>query len=267
VALWLSRNLIATRLTKSVQHEFDEKLASFQAEVRKNEEVFKSDLRFKEAEIVNLRGGALTAMASRQIAIDKRRLEAVDQLWSAVISLGSAKGLVTLMSIINFDYVAKMPTTNEVVREKLVPAFDMKKLDLSGSARSRPFVSPLVWALFSAFQAIIMQAVMKIEIIRSGAANEPNKLINREGIAEMVKAALPHRTEYIDKVGDRSYSNLLEEIEEKLLDELRNMMEGVEGDKASIEQAGRILKWSTEAQTIMKKADAEAKVPDELKNT
>ena len=88
LALWLGRNLIATRLVKSVEHEFNTKLESLRAELRKNEEeLFKADLRSKEAEIAALRGGAMTAMASRQVALDKRRLDAVDQLWSALTAL------------------------------------------------------------------------------------------------------------------------------------------------------------------------------------
>jgi len=263
--VWLSKNLILTRLTNSVAHEFDSKLEAVRSEFRNNEEAFKADLRAKEVEIAALRGGAMTTMANRQVALDKRRLEAVDQLWSTVISLGSAKGVVTLMSIMNFDYVAKKATTDKSVREMLVQDIDMEKFDLSSAAKARPFVSPLAWALFSGFQAIIMQAVMKVKIIRSGIATEPEKLMDRKGIAEMIKAALPDQTHVLDSEGERAYSRLLEDIEGNLLIELRNMMEGVEADKASIEQAGKILRWSTEAQETLKKTDAKAKVPDELK--
>ena len=41
LALWLSRNLIATRLTKSVQHEFDTKLEALRAEHRIKEEIYR----------------------------------------------------------------------------------------------------------------------------------------------------------------------------------------------------------------------------------
>lgn len=79
-ALWLGRKLIVTRLAKSVEHEFNTKLEAVRAEFREKDELLKADLRLKESEIAALRGGAMTAMASRQMAVDKRRLEAVDQL-------------------------------------------------------------------------------------------------------------------------------------------------------------------------------------------
>lgn len=71
---WLSRNLIETRLRASVQHEFNEKLETLRADLRKSEERFKSDLRAKESEIEALRSGALSGLISRQVVLDKRRL-------------------------------------------------------------------------------------------------------------------------------------------------------------------------------------------------
>ena len=92
-ALWLGRNLISTRLTKSVAHEFNTKLETLRAQMREGEERLKAELRVKEAEIVALRSGALTALASRQMAFDKRRLEAVDQLWSSITALAPARSI------------------------------------------------------------------------------------------------------------------------------------------------------------------------------
>lgn len=90
-ALWLGRNVISTRLTKSVEYEFNNKLESVRSQMRESEERLKAELRAKETEIAALRSGALTAMSSRQIALDKRRLEAVDQLWASVTALGPAR--------------------------------------------------------------------------------------------------------------------------------------------------------------------------------
>lgn len=84
---WLFRNAIETRLRASVQHEFNEKLETFRADLRKSEETFKADLRAKESQIEALRGGALSGLVSRQTVLDKRRLEAIEQLWDAIEKL------------------------------------------------------------------------------------------------------------------------------------------------------------------------------------
>jgi len=89
VALWLSRSIIETRLRASVQGEFDAKLEVLKGDIRSSEERLGARLREKEAELEALRSGALSAMTSRQVVLDNRRLEAVDQLWSAYTELKS----------------------------------------------------------------------------------------------------------------------------------------------------------------------------------
>ena len=247
LALWLGRKLIATRLLKSVEHEFNAKLEAVRAEFREKEEVLKADLRSKESEITDLRSGAMTAMASRQMALDKRRLEAVDQLWSAVSALTAAKGISAFMAVMKFEAVAEEAARHPELRAVFTAmgsGFDLAKVDLSGAAKARPFVSPMAWALFSAYQAIAIHAVLKHQIIKSGIGAK--NLLDKDAVAKLVKAALPHQADYIDKYGDAGYHYLLEELEESLLAAMRKMLAGEETDKASIERAGKILKLSNE---------------------
>jgi hypothetical protein len=58
-ALWLDRQVISTRLTKSIEYEFNTKLESLRADMRASEERLKAELREKEAEILALRSGPL----------------------------------------------------------------------------------------------------------------------------------------------------------------------------------------------------------------
>lgn len=130
VAGWLMRSLITTRLTKSVQHEFDAKLEALRTEHRKSEESFKADLRAKDAQIELLRNGAISGLASRQAALDKRRIEAVDHLWSAVTELAPAKGASSWMATIKFDAAVKEAERNPKFRqvfEVLGVGVDIKK--------------------------------------------------------------------------------------------------------------------------------------------
>lgn len=151
------------------------------------------------------------------------------------------------MAIVKFEPAAEQAAKDVRVREMFTmmsAGFDPKKVDLSGSAKARPFVSPMAWALFSAYQAIAMQAVLRLQIIKSGIGAKD--LLDKDAIAKLVKAALPHQASYIDKFGEAGYHYLLEELEGSLLDEFRKMLAGVEADKASIERAAEILKRSNE---------------------
>jgi hypothetical protein len=112
LALWLFRSLIATRLTASVKHEFDEKIETLKTELRKSEKSFKADLRSKESEIEALRSGALSGLVSRQAALDARRIQAVDQLWTAEQDLGPAKSVSATVAILKFKYAVKESAEN-----------------------------------------------------------------------------------------------------------------------------------------------------------
>jgi len=94
-AAWLVKNLILTRLQKSVGAEFDEKL-----------ERIRSELRSKEGEIVALRSAVMTTMSTRQIALEKRRLEAAEEIWSAVTDLAPAKLVSSVLAVFKLNEVA-----------------------------------------------------------------------------------------------------------------------------------------------------------------
>lgn len=257
LAVWLFRKLIVTRLAKSVQHEFDNKLEVIQAELRRSEESFKADLRSKENQIAALRGGALSALASRQAVLDKRRLEAVEQIWEAVTSLARLKYASQIMGTIKFDVASAMAAKDPKMREAFeVFATPMDKVDTpenKNAEKARPFVPQIAWALFSAYRAIILLAVTQFHLLKSGL--DGTKLLAAP--ENLIKAALPHRTEYIEKHGYAAYSYLLDELESRLLAELQKMFEGGESGKATIDQASAIVKEVDRAMESARSANAE----------
>jgi hypothetical protein len=79
------------KVEKGIQHSFDQKLEELRAKLRRDEEELKADLRSTDNEIAALRSGPLSGMASRQATLDKRRLEAIEKLWSTVIDRWQCK--------------------------------------------------------------------------------------------------------------------------------------------------------------------------------
>src|SRR3990172_12640744 len=187
-ALWLMRSLIIARLTKSVQHEYDGKLEVLRSDLRRNEETFKAELRAKDAQIELLRSGVISGLASRQAALDKRRIEAVDQLWSAVVALAPAKTASTMMATIKFDAASKDAAKNPQFRqifEVMGGAIDLNKIGGANASQMRPFVSEMSWAIFSAYQAIIMFAILQLQMLKVGL-DAPN-VLNTETVSKLVK--------------------------------------------------------------------------------
>ena len=158
------------------------------------------------------------------------------------------------MSVINFKTAATEAERDPRVRhifETINAGFDIKNLDLCGAAKSRPFLSPMVWAIYSALSAITMSAVMRCQMLKDGLGCKD--YINNEGIAKLIKASLPHYSDYVDTQGHSDYYYLLKTLDSRLLVELQNMLNGIESDKATIEQAAEILRQSDE---VLKQAQS-----------
>ncbi|MCI0420645.1 MAG: hypothetical protein L0312_15700, partial [Acidobacteria bacterium] len=215
LALWLTRNLVLTRLTKSVQHEFDAKLETLRAVLRKNEEEFKAELRRKDDEITAIRTAAMTALASSQAEVERRRIQAVDQLWNGVKVLSSGKWAASVLSTLKIDIVSAHiendPKLQQVIGVMALNIDEIPKLWTGSEAHAaRPYVSPMAWALFSAYQAIMGFAVSLLAMLKQGLPAE--KFFDQKGIANILKAALPEHGEYIDRYGSAGYFYLLDQL-------------------------------------------------------
>ena len=84
------------------------------------------------------------------------------------------------------------------------------------------------------------------------------EVINSDEITKLVKVALPHHKEYIEKYGHSAFHYFLDELELALLHELGNILKGVKSDKESIERAALILREADrlmEANASMQKND------------
>lgn len=254
---WLSKNLIANRLKASVQHEFDEKLESLRTDLRKSEEAFKADLRAKEAQIATLQSGALTVLASRQAALDKRRLEAIEQLWGSVEILRPLKGAVGIMRTVHFERSLEAASQDQKIRNffsTLGQTFTPDKMQKTDAYKARPFISEIAWALFYGYQSILTHSMLQLHMLKEGV-NHPN-FLKSDDIPKLIKAALPHFAEYIDKQGIPGCYFLVDDLETEILKELQHMTRGEESDQKTIEQAGKIMEAAKSMNEALSKNDA-----------
>ncbi|HEH9427109.1 TPA: hypothetical protein SIA32_002332 [Aeromonas sobria] len=232
-AIWLGRSLISTRLTNSVKNEFESKL-----------ETLRSELKSKELQIESLRSGAMSGLITRQAALYQRKLEAIDQIWSSVKELDKAKHCSSVMATLSFELSLTASAKNPRFRDFIGTVggdFDLKSLDLSGANLARPFITPLAWAYYSAFSAIIASAVMKMQLLKVGMENS-NVILKSDYPKNLIKTVLPLRAKYIDENGDAVHHYLLDEIEQLLLSELKNIQDGNEVDKDNAQRAAEINK-------------------------
>jgi hypothetical protein len=225
LALWLCRNLILTRLSNAVKHEYDEKL-----------EHVKTKLMARQSEIEALRTFALSGATARQIELCQRQVAAVEQLWGVVLELTPAKKAVNFMSIIDFNKAVKVVKTAPDKRKvftTILSEFD-HKLENTKAAQCRPFVSPLAWALFSAYIAILQNDIVRLKILEEGKSDG---YINCD-LEKIIKLALPHRAA---PVPTNCFNEILEELESALLLELKSILDGERSDHKNLERAALIL--------------------------
>lgn len=236
-ALFLSRSLLITRLQASVESEFNSKI-----------EELKSNLRKKELQFESLRSGALTGMVARQNVLYERQIEATDQLWEAVIDLHRAKPIATSLSIMNIEALAKGAKENpqlKYVFDLIDNGFDLQDTKHNQAELAKPYVSVLAWAYYQAYETALYYSVAQLKVLKAGV-EDPKKFMNSESATKLIKTALPHRSDYIDKLGDRSFYYLIDELEGLILEALKSTLEGKKVDAENVQRAADVVTLSEE---------------------
>jgi hypothetical protein len=267
LVLFLSRKWILAHIERSVQNKFDSKLEMLKVELRKSEETFKSELRLKESEISALRDGVLSGRSNRQALFDKRRLEAVEKVWKAVVDLAPYKNISAQMSILKFDAAAREASKNPEFRKflgiikKSAPG---DKFPGNTAELERPFIPAGSWAIFSAYQSAIGFAYAQVLLLESGIENAA-ELLTTENVQNLLKAVLPHQATLIDTHGSAAFHHLLDELEQKLLGELRKILQGKDADEDNIAQTAKIMelvqKVRIDGEKSYSKADSAKSAP------
>ena len=162
-SFFVGKKWIESNVEKSVEHKFAKQLADLN-----------SNLRLKEFEIAALRDGVLSGRAQRQALMDKRRIEAVEHVWERVGKLAPFEMTSATMARINFDAAGRR-TPYEPNLRKLFEMFSNRELfekqfgnQQKAAFVEQPFLSPLAWAYFSAYQSVIMAAVLKARLLAEG---------------------------------------------------------------------------------------------------
>jgi DNA-binding protein Fis len=264
--IFISRNWIKARIEQSVRSGFEAKLEALRSDLRRSEEELKSELRSKEEEITALRDGILSGRTQRQALVDKRRLEAIDGLWAAFTTLTPFTLVSRMMASINFDVAAReahqRPNTQQLFR--MISGGDqtenLAKVAQHSGRSQQPFVSPLAWAYFSAYQMVVFGAYIRAKVLEIGL-EDAHKVITDEPIKDVLKTALPHYSQFIDEQPVGAYHLLLDDLEKHLIAELQKMIRGDEQDQASVEQAARIMEMVEKASAKQAEQEVGAAAP------
>lgn len=255
VLAWLGRKWLAEWISASVRHDFDKKLEGLRAE-----------LRAKEAQIAALREGALANMIALQNATAQRRLKAADDLWQAVTELNAFTGALVHMSVIKFDAASARIETDPKLRKlfEMTSKIGPENFDVSATADStRPYLSDLSWALFSAYRMIFHVAYMKMNLLKLGI--DGRQFMKPDAINELLTKALPDHKDYIEKHGHTVHHLLVDPLRDRILAEIRKTIEGKRQDGENVQRAAEIVKLANAAEQEMDKQAARGSIESALK--
>lgn len=191
--VFLARNWISERIQQGVRHEYDQKLAHLNAQLRNESErnalLLKSSV---EHEAERLRFATASVGQTQRAAID-RRLTALETLWEGVLATREnvpiVMGFIDILTIDEYESMKDHPhfkaMVGEVSPEKLAA---MYKDNVGSRERVRPYVGEYTWALVSTYQSIILRTALLIQL-----GQEDSKKLNwhlDSDIDQLLRSAL-----------------------------------------------------------------------------
>lgn len=229
-SLWVLRKYVGAKLIESVKHEYDAKL-----------EIVRKELDSKQAQIAALRSGALASAQNKGALLYQKRIEAAEAIWSTIVSLTPAKNISEMLSGLKVGALQAEAARNPQLREifkAISTGCDPKSLGVLEAHRHRPYCSKMLWALFSTYTAIVMRAVIRVEMIKAGFEEDFNK---DEHLKGLIETALPHQSPLIERYGIDASHYLIGELEANIITEIGRIHQSLEDDEESINRAADIL--------------------------
>jgi len=238
---FIFRHAIKEYITSGIKHSFDVQITKLEA-----------DLKSKENEISSLRNSVITGASDRRAKLTSRKLEAIDQLWEATVLLGALKVAPMYVSILKMDNINKQIEKDSKLQtffKAISSNLDLEKTNYSKAENQRPYLTTRAWALFIAYRTVITSATARLRMLSLGT--QTTDMFDEKQILEILKVALPERSTYIDSAGLSGGYYLLDELEQKILEEISGTLDGHDDDQKNVESTRKILDAVHKTQTDM----------------
>jgi hypothetical protein len=247
---YLCRKLIEARLSQSVQHEFDKKLATFK-------ENLEEEARRSEA----VRSAGFAALLAQRNSLGTKQIEAAQGLWNGVLDVRKGLSVALQLEIMKIDEVVKElhDSRMQLFLKSIVPA-ELTSSEyvsrISSYSVHQPFVSPTAWALYVAYSTVITLAIAKMQMLQLGY--DPRRFLKITHWTSLLVAALPPGD--FNKIGSSPEYDLpwaLKRLEDMIVDELRRSMAGESAGLEDVKNAQRIIEAADKLQNSVSKAQEE----------
>lgn len=255
---YVFRDMFSKLFSKAIENRFEKQMESFKAEIRENEN-----------ELHQIRSFLATAQRERDSAIQRKRLDAAENLLRARQSLSQLSILVEYMKVLNTDQMleeADDPRIADFIKTLLEP-FDLEaKLQALGAIDKtvpRLYLSERSLKAFDAYEAIILQAAMMMRLL-SIPLRDKGKLIKSGYLGKIVTELFPTTKEGFDKWGDGFAYYWSTYFHDEVLKSLRQEISGADDMQRDAESVQKLAMDSRRAQINIRSSLDKAGLPDTL---
>jgi hypothetical protein len=251
IVLFCSKDLIINKITQSVKHEYDSKLAELNARLEN-----------EKKERQSIRDFVFNNLQKRQDLLYEKQLKAVDSIWKVICHLSQWEFLCEIMCRFKLDKVSDNIENDPKYQEafKIISELDntLPKSSINISTNDlRPYLSELLYSYYEAYATIISHYVLLCKLFTNGLTD---KFSDTEKMKKLILSVLPHKEKFIEKHGVNSSGFLLEELKEKILYEIKLFLDGKSSSNEDIQKINEIKK------SIKDIDDSNQKIEEKLKS-
>ena len=239
--IWLARTWISERIHRSIQHEYDQKLAAFNAELRAESDKQAAILQASiEREADKLRFATSTIGETQKVAIE-RRLVGIETLWGSVLAarenVPAVMGFIDILTVDEYKTSKDRPHFKQLMGDLSVEKMAKMFKDNVGSIeRVRPYVGEYLWALLGTYQALILRTALLLHW-----GKEDSEKLNwhqDSGIQQLLKTSLtPQELEAFEAVRIGKIGWLQRTYEQKMLAAMQLIVSGEQFGDEALKQA------------------------------
>ena len=223
--------LLRNWIKSSIQHRYNEQL-----------EYLKHELRDYGSQIESTRNSILEMAGAYRNAVERRRLQAVDEIWKGTLTLKRfASPTVELLAHLDIETVVERPEGPKV-KDSFQKSFQFspspkeiaEEQSVVTAREARPWVSPLIWTTFTAYEAIVVFSTTQALLFKKGL--DPRVIQNPDKTEKFVQFALKSTKFENVQFNNASCPALLEQLESELLFHFQKTISSEIPPQESVEQ-------------------------------
>lgn len=159
--LWFSRQWVIAKLTSSTRHQYDVQIESLKSQLKTDGDQKLLEVKSQIDRQSSQLSSALALFSNTQSAVAERRVKAIDDLWSEVVTIRNCSAMAMRMAdCLDSAELRKAVNDNPEAFNDLTPDAISKALQRNERLEEsyRPYVEHYLWSLCWSYKAVHLRA-------------------------------------------------------------------------------------------------------------